>query len=417
MAINFNKLNANDSKKSIKPADEPELAIDEKKEKQERLDLKADEARQARAGNLDKATEDALVADVLRVANDEDNPYEGTCSRARYKQFGHYGEEQVFDLFGNHSELQRSAGLRDFRATTSFRNKRARIKTEERIQEYFKSEIMPYVGKYERKSRGKTKHMVVGSDFHSEHTDRFALSVFLDVIERTQPDYVVLNGDVFDFPAVSKWSSPPNKLLVLQDEIDWVRENILEPVRKAAPDADITLVIGNHEFRLCRFLADCAPALASLRSLSFNSLFGLDELEINLVHNNALLAPSAKAQKKSYEESWRIYDDCFVVTHGTAAGLTAGAKELAKWQMSGTSGHVHRPSFTTMPTIPNPYACWQITGMMAKAGVHGKEFVQGANSWTTGFGFVTIDSGIVLQNQVLIKNGIAEFGGKIYREV
>ena len=69
-----------------------------------------------------------------------------------------------------------------------------------------------------------------------------------------------------------------------------------------------------------------------------------------------------------------------------------------------------------MPTIQNPYACWQITGMMAKAGEHGKTFVQGANTWTTGFGFVTIDSGIVLQNQVLIKNGIAEFGGKIYRE-
>ena len=336
MAIDFNKL---------KREEEPELAIEknEKQEKQERLAHKADEARKARRANLHKATENALVADVLRVANDEDNPYQGTCSRARYRDYGHYSEEQVFDLFGNHSELQRSAGLRDFRATTSFRNKRAKIKTEERILDYFNSEIMPFVGKYERKSRGKAKHMVVGSDFHSEETDRFALSVFLDVIKRTQPDYVVLNGDVFDFPSVSKWSQPPNKLLQLQDEIDWVRENILLQVRECAPDADITLVIGNHEYRLCRFLADCAPALASLRSLSFNNLFGLDELEINLVHNNALLAPSAKEQKKAYEESWRVYEDCFVVTHGVACGATAGAKELAKWQMSGTSGHVHRP--------------------------------------------------------------------------
>lgn len=410
MTIDFSKFNANDD-------DEPqreESATDD--DGKFRLRAKEENARQARIDNLNVATEDALIADVQRIANDDDNPFRGTCSRARFKRFGHFTEEAVFDLFGNHAELQRSAGLRDYRATTAFRNRRARIKTEERILTYFDKEVMPYVGKYKREERGGAKHLLVGSDFHSEDTDAFALSVFLDVAKRTQPEYVVLNGDVFDFPNVSRWSSNPNKLLQLQDEIDWTRNNILEPVRKAAPDADITLVIGNHEFRLCRFLADCAPALASLRSLSFNNLFGLDELEINLVHNESLLAPASKDQKRAFMQNWRVYDDCFVVTHGTACGATAGAKELSKWQMSGTSGHVHRPSFTSQPTLNNPHACWMVTGMMAEAPAHGKEFVQGANSWTTGFGFVTIDSGIVLQNQVLIKNGIAEFGGVIYRD-
>ncbi len=379
--------------------------------------VKEDLARQERINNEGSATEEKVIQDVIRIAEDPDNRYPGTCSRERYKRFGHYSEEEVYDLFGNHSELQRYAGLRDTRSTTAYRNKRAKLKTEERIHDYFTQEIYPFVGKFERKATdNRVKRVVIGSDFHSEDCDPFALEVFLDVIKRTEPDYIVLNGDVLDFQAVGKWAKPPNKLLNLQDEIDWTRENILRRVRECAPDADISFVIGNHEYRLVRFLADTAPALASLRSLSFNSLIGLDEFEISLVHNPSFLAPSGVEQKKAYNQNWRVIENNYVVTHGTACGQTAAFKELAKWQMSGSSGHVHRPQFVSAPTLKNPDACWMITGMMAKAPEHGQDFVQGCNTWTTGFGFVTLIDGVALQQNVLIKNGACHFAGIVYHE-
>jgi predicted phosphodiesterase len=388
-----------------------------KKKQNERIAHKSELARQKRQENLDDATEKNIIDDIMRVTEDEDNRYPGTCSRDRYKKFGHYSQEQVYDIFGNHSQLQRSAGLRDARATTKWRNKRAVIKSEEHILEYFHREITPFTGKFQKDWGGNgAKRIVVGSDFHSEDCDIFALEVFLDVIKRTQPEYVVLNGDVLDFQSVGKWSKPPNKLLNLQDEIDWVKKHILRPVRSAAPNADISFVIGNHEFRLIRFLADCAPSLASLRSLSFNELLGLDELEIGLIHNHSMLATNEKQKKASYIQNWRVFEDNYVVTHGTACGQTAAFKELAKWQMSGCSGHVHRPQFISAPTLKNPDASWLITGMMAKVGEHGTDFVQGCNTWTTGFGFVTLDSGIALQQNVLIKNGVCHFAGDIYRE-
>tara|TARA_R110000744_G_scaffold228339_1_gene346311 strand:+ start:4151 stop:5416 length:1266 start_codon:yes stop_codon:yes gene_type:complete len=380
--------------------------------------LKKDEARQKRLDNQGKATEAEIVADILRVAEDPDNRYPGTCSRDRYKNFGHFSQAEVYDLFGNHSQLQREAGLRDTRETTAYRNRRAVLKSEERVGNYFKAEVLPFVGKYDRKATdNRVKHMVIGSDFHSEDCDLFALEVFIDVIKRTQPDYVVLNGDVLDFQSVGKWAKPPNRLLNLQAEIDWTRENILRPVREAAPDADISFVIGNHEYRLVRFLADCSPALASLRSLSFSTLLGLDEFEISLVHNDAMLAAPNEPQKRmAYNQNWRVYEDSYVVTHGTYCGQNAAFRELSRWQMSGSSGHVHRPQFASAPTLNNPDACWLITGMMAKVGEHGQEFVQGCNTWTTGFGFVTLTDGIALQQGVLIKNGVCHFSGTIYRE-
>ena len=388
---------------------------DQKEIQKARIQEKADLARDLRRSNEGKATAEALVADVLRIAQDPDNRYPGTCSRDRYREFGHFSQEEVYDIFGNHQELQRAADLRDARTTTAYRNRRATIKTEEKIKDYFDAEILPYAGKYEKKHRGGAKHLVVGSDFHSQECDPFALEVFLDVIRRTQPEYIALNGDVVDFPAVSKWAKPPNRLLNLQDEIDWTRKNILLPVREAAPDADISFVIGNHEYRLVRFLADAAPGLASLRSLSFGELFGLNDLEISLVHNNALLAPTEADRRRAYKENYRVYEDFYVVTHGTAAGKAAAFRELERWQMPGTSGHVHRPQFVSAPTLQCPNACWMITGMMAKAPDHGRDFIQGFNNWTTGFGFITLDAGVALQQNVLIRGGMCEFGGTIYR--
>jgi hypothetical protein len=382
----------------------------------ERLEAKADEARATRKANAGKATEAKVVADVKRIADDEDNPFPGTCSRDRFRRFGHFSESVVYDLFGNHSELQREAGLRDMRSTTAFRNRRAKLKTEERIQEYFKREVMPWAGKFTKKAKGKgPKRLIVGSDFHAHHVDQFALSVFLDVIKRVQPEYIALNGDVYDFPTVGKWAQPPNKLLNLQDELDFTYKKILKPVRKAAPDADISLVIGNHEYRLIRFLADAAPGLASLRCLSFSKLLRLDELCMSLVVNDSLLAPNAKEQKRAYMENWRVYEDCFVVTHGTAAGKDVALKELDRWRMSGTSGHVHRPQIISRPTLGNAHAVWIVTGMMADKS-HGREFVRGFNDWTKGFAVITLADGVAFPQPVIVQDGKAEYAGHFYRE-
>lgn len=365
------------------------------------------------------AKERHLVRDIRRVAADEALPYAGTCSRAKYRKYGWFEEEEVFDLFGNHEEFQRVAGLRDSRETTAQRNRRAKIKTEERILEYATASVLPWVGRYERAAASSgAERLVVGSDFHGKHVSRFALSVFLDVIERVQPEYVCLNGDVVDFAAVSRWSQNPNRLLDLQGEIDWTRENILTPVRAAAPEAQVDWVIGNHEYRLIRYLGDAARGLASLRCLDFADLFGLEEFRINMVWNRSSIAPAESDRKRQFKRNWKEYGDrTYVCFHGNATGKFPAAKEIADFGMSGTSGHVHRPQLHSMPTLANEYADWMSTGMMADHSA-GDEYVVGPTKWTIGFGFVTLFPGerVALQVPVLCKKGIAEFGGVVYRE-
>ena len=395
-------------------------------EKKEALAAATEEAAEARRKFMEDgsaAKEGELIRDILRVADDELLAYPGTCSRAKYKKYGHFPETIVYDHFGNHEEFQRASGLRDTRTTKSYRDRRARLKSEETVQEYYAESVRPWCGAFERKNKGDEILLVCGSDFHGLEVDRFALEVFIDVCRRTQPDVVCLNGDVVDFNSVGFWSKNPNKLLDLQGEITWTVENILRPIREAAPDANIDFLVGNHEYRLIRYLCNVSPALASLSCLDFAELFSLKELQISLVSNDAILAPNERDRQEMSKQTWKIYGGCFVVTHGTSGGRFPADKELNKYGLSGMSGHVHRPQYQSTPTVVNPWADWMTCGMMAKNDLrdgagHGETFKTGPSTWTTGFGVVSIfpKEGVALQTPVVIKRGIAEFGGVTYRE-
>lgn len=362
-----------------------------------------------------------LIADLVRVYNHPSNPFAGwAASRKRYRDLGHYPEVMVSDLFGTHAEFERAAGLREQRGTSKVSLLTARLHTEKEIREYAEETVMGSAGRWAASynQREGIKHVVVGSDFHGQMVDPLALRVWFDVIKQVKPDLVVLNGDVCDFPTVGRFSQIPGAgALSLQDEIDYVRDHILAPTRKAAgKKVPVTYHIGNHEHRLVRYLADTAPQLADLRCLRWDALFGIDDFGIEMVFGGNWLAPRQKDRTENVARTFKVYYDSFVVTHGRSIAKNAMAEELARFGMSGTSGHTHRPGIWTGGTLANPGLSWTSTGMMAGFAV-GKDYVDGPSGWTMGFAVFTVDTanGIVVPQPVLIYEDFATFGGKIWR--
>lgn len=362
-----------------------------------------------------------LIKDLLRVYNHPDNPYAGwAASRKRYRELGHYPEILVADLFGTHSEFERAAGLREKRGTSKVALLTSRMHAEKDIREYAEESVLGSVGRWSKEYRKKqgVKHVLVGSDFHGQFVDPLALRVFLDVAKDTQPDTIVLNGDITDFPQVSRFSHMPGAgSLSLQDEIDWTRENILRRVREAAPNAAILYVIGNHEHRLIRYLADTAPELASLRCLRWDTLFGIDDYGIEMVFGGNFMAPRQRDRNENTRRrTHAVLYDSLVVTHGRSIADNAMAAELNRWGMSGTSGHTHRPGIQTRPTHANPHLSWTSTPMMAGFAV-GKDYVDGPSGWTMGFALFTIDAaaGIVIPQLVPVYEDFASWNGHVWR--
>lgn len=204
--------------------------------------------------------------------------------------------------------------------------------------------------------------------------------------------------------------------LSLQDEIDFVREKILKPSIAAAPKAWRSWHIGNHEHRLVRYLADTSPELAELRCLRWDTMMELGGLDLEMVFGGNWLAPRQKDRTENIRKTWKVYYDCFVVSHGMSIAKNAMEAEIQRFGMTGTSGHTHRPGIWTYPMLSNPNLSWTSTGMMAGYAV-GKDYVKGPNAWTMGFSLFVIDTvnGVVIPQPVLITEDFATFAGHVFR--
>lgn len=368
---------------------------------------------------LQAKVRERLLADLRRVFEDVANPYRGySASRQRYRKLGHFPEIMVEDFFGNHEEFQRAAGLRDSRETTKVRNKAAKLHTHQQIAAYAQQHVLKHAGLFDRTKKLSSStdvQVVVGSDFHSWFVDPFALEVFLDTIKMVQPAIIILNGDVFDFPQISRHRQMPGHFhLNLHQEREFGKQEIIKRVREAAPDATIYYLIGNHEYRLVTYLADAAPRLAGLPELEFETFLGIREFELSLVCQSSFLAPTASARKLDKRDNWLKLFDCYVATHGTSCAKFAADVEMnGAFRMSGTSGHTHRPQIITSNSLGTGAISWMSTPMLAGFAV-GRDYVSTPSNWNMGFGVVSINpkKQLVSQQLVIVHEDWATFGGR-----
>lgn len=166
--------------------------------------------------------------------------------------------------------------------------------------------------------------VVVGSDFHVPFHDDKAVDRFIDYITDTQPEVVVIAGDLLDFYKLSKYVKGPGRNP--EDEIVEAKK-ILASIRDKVPYADIYYTIGNHESRLENYVFTKAPDLAGIVE-NFYDLVGCKALNIIPCHRV------------------EFNKDQLVVYHGKFVGQRAGQsalKELLAHPFKiGICGHTHR---------------------------------------------------------------------------
>jgi len=204
------------------------------------------------------------------------------------------------------------------------------------FQKSYATDLKPWHGKYNQ-THPNDMVTVFSFDHHAQYYDPFSWFVYLDTCKRIQPTVAGLGGDTLDCYSVSSYNTDPNRLLSLQTELDHVRFKMLKPLREACPNSQIDFFLGNHEWRLWKILvSQMRGALAGLDSLQIPNLLHFDDYEINLVAKPSVIAPTAKKMKNH-----KIYGGCYAVTHGTCTSRNHAGAELAKFNMSGSSGHTH----------------------------------------------------------------------------
>ena len=122
---------------------------------------------------------------------------------------------------------------------------------------------------------------IVVSDIQHPYEDRAALEVVLTAIAGGTWDGVLIVGDELDAPQAAKFSKgyAAEFAGTLQRDIDGCHA-VLAEIVEAANGSDVVLMRSNHTQRIETYLNRYAPALASLRSLDYPTLLGLEELGI-----------------------------------------------------------------------------------------------------------------------------------------
>lgn len=363
------------------------------------------EARLRASKSPDPPTVEDLLADLIRVAEDEHlNPWHETrtLSRRRYEIYGRFPMEVLDAEFGQFNHALEVAGLRDQPGDRLWRAKRAKESRREHAERYLERHVLPYVASRDDFRELHAPYDLVSiSDTHSQFMCPFVWFAFLSFIRDAKPDGVLLNGDILDATEISRHPKIPGWSEPLQSELDFKREMFRQIREDAGHAGDLFDTGGNHDTadRLTMYVTQVAKGLASLRSLRVDELLGLADFDVQLFHGGTIMSPSGTEDEKP---GFLLFDS-YRIHHGTCLGQHPAASELKAAGRSGQSGHVHRAQIHYGTTERDEGLSWMCTpaGCRHEAA---RAYIKGTNTgWQRGFGFARIyPDGTVHQYPVVV---------------
>jgi transposase-like protein len=350
---------------------------------------------------LHSCTKEEALIDLRRLAEAEP---EKCITRNYYRVHGKYSESCWNKFFGTFHEFKRQAGIV---LTRQQHNLEQKIAKHASVDHYraMSEERMGYADNYVVKNPSRYKKIVVASDMHDKNIDSFYLTVLLDTLKRVQPDVVVLGGDIFDLPEFGRYTTDPREWDVV-GRIKFAHDNILGPIRKICPYAQIDFIEGNHEYRILRHLADATPALkavlSDLHGMTVSSLLGLDKFKINYIAKGNLATYSLAEQHREVAKNYKIYFDSFLVGHEPM---------YSNLGFPGISGHHHKTVISSHYNAHFGNYQWVEIG-----GGHKLDSEYSMSKWNHGFCILTCDTlkKETVFDTITFTQNMAVVGGKVY---
>lgn len=223
--------------------------------------------------------------------------------------------------------------------------------------------------------------VLVGSDAHIwPGNDSIALRAFLKFAKDMAPAAVIMNGDVLDFPQISR--HPPighNKLPDLSNEIEEAQAKLHDFELAVKRSCKLVWTLGNHDGRFETRLATVAPEYARLHGHSLKDHF------------------------PAWTACWRTdLNDSVIIKHRFKGGIHA-THNNAMWSgKTIITGHLHSQKVT--PFTDYNGTRWGVdTGCLADPGDQAFIDYTEANplNWRSGFCVLTFTNGQLLPPELV----------------
>ena len=222
--------------------------------------------------------------------------------------------------------------------------------------------------------------MLILSDWQIPYHDKDVLNAVRKFAAAWQPNEVIYNGDILDFPQLT--TKYERRRLTENDIRLDIKEfrDVHNGFRAAAPRAKFVFLPGNHEARLEKLVLERADGLEGLLvdALSLPELLKASSLEVRGNYLNGT----------AYWERGGL-----IVTHGDVTDLKAMARDWGSVVM----GHTHREAVYAyssrrgLERIPHKAVS---SGALCKTGVGGPPATRKTEikDWTQGFVVAWFDS-------------------------
>jgi predicted phosphodiesterase len=131
------------------------------------------------------------------------------------------------------------------------------------------------------------ERIAILSDIHIPFHDKNAVLVAIDYAKKFEPEMVLLNGDILDCYAVSRFNRDPLKR-DFSKEIE-IGRKFLEFLTSKFKGIKIVYKFGNHEMRLQNYLWNQATELSQIEEIELRRLLRLSEFGIDFVSENSII--------------------------------------------------------------------------------------------------------------------------------
>ena len=116
--------------------------------------------------------------------------------------------------------------------------------------------------------------VLVGGDFHIwPDRESTCMRAFKKFVSDLKPDVVILNGDVMDFPKISRHPQNWEKAPDVWEELEAAQDYLNDIVQRCKRGAQKIWTIGNHDSRFESLMANSAPQMKKVRGVHLSDHF------------------------------------------------------------------------------------------------------------------------------------------------
>lgn len=171
--------------------------------------------------------------------------------------------------------------------------------------------------------------VLVGSDFHiwpgEESTCLRAFKKFIDDIK---PNVVILNGDVTDFPRISRFPQNWERAPDVWEELEAVQDHLNDMVQRCKRGTQKFWTLGNHDARFETLIANAAPQLKNVKGVHLSDHFAVWQKAMSCMINDGISGGAT------------------MIKHRWKGGIHATHNNTVNAGISMVTGHLHSAKVT-----------------------------------------------------------------------